>query len=198
VASGFQMAVRTGLSFPVGSISGAQGDSMSHDFATQVPLFLEAGAKVHPMIFLGAYTALSLGGGSSAFSDAQGCGKNGRSCLTSTLRIGLEVQVHFQPAERMNPWIGYGIGFESASASANGGGPEASESFTGFELARFAGGLDFRLSHVFGIGPFVELPFGTYSHAHVQAANGQTADGSITNTALHVWPTIGVRGVFFP
>jgi hypothetical protein len=199
VARGFQMAVRTGLSFPLGDISGEKGDGMSHDFATQIPLLVELGAKVHPMIFLGAYTGLSLGGTSSAFSDAQGCGKGGRSCLASTLRIGFEVQIHFQPAERVNPWIGYGIGFESASASANGGGAvEASESFTGFELARFAGGIDFRLSRIFGIGPFAELPFGTYSHAHVLGADGTTADSPITNTALHVWPTIGVRGVFFP
>jgi hypothetical protein len=110
VARGFQMAVRTGLSFPLGDISGEKGDGMSHDFATQIPLLVELGAKVHPMIFLGAYTGLSLGGTSSAFSDAQGCGKGGRSCLASTLRIGFEVQIHFQPAERVNPWIGYGIG----------------------------------------------------------------------------------------
>ncbi len=203
---GFQMALRTGLSFPLGNISGADNDAMSRDFAAQFPIFVEIGVKLHPMIFLGGYTALSLGGASSTFRDAQGCAganaKDGRSCLTSSLRVGVEVQVHFQPDERIDPWAGYGIGFEAASASASGGGsPSASESFTGFELARLAGGVDFRLTPLFGIGPYIELAFGTYSHAHVEGYLGQatkSGDADIQNSALHVWPTIGVRGVFFP
>jgi hypothetical protein len=199
---GFQMAFRTGVSFPIGSISGADNDAMSRDFGAQVPLFVELGVKLHPMIFLGGYTALSLGAASSDFKTAQGCGQGGRSCLTSALRVGVEVQVHFQPDERIDPWAGYGIGLEAASASASGGGtPEASESFTGIELARLAGGVDFRFTPLFGIGPYAELAFGTYSHAHVEGYAGQaqkTGDSDIANTALHVWPTIGVRGVFFP
>jgi len=196
------MALRTGITFPLGSISGADGDSMSRDFAAQVPIFVELGVKLHPMIFLGGYTSLSLGGASSTFDDAQGCGKGGRSCLSSSLRVGVEVQVHFQPDQRIDPWAGYGIGIESSSVSASGGGsPEASESFTGIELARLAGGVDFRLTPLFGIGPYAELAFGTYSHAHVEGYEGQavkTGDSDISNSALHVWPTIGVRGVFFP
>ena len=199
---GFQLALRTGITFPLGSISGANGDGMSRDFASQVPLFVEAGIKLHPMVFLGGYTSLSLGSTSQSFRTAQLCGQGGRSCLASSVRVGVEAQVHFQPDERIDPWVGYGIGLEVSSASATGGGaPEASESFTGIELARLAGGVDFRLSSLFGIGPFVELAFGTYSHAHVAGYVDQavkTGDSSISDGALHVWPTIGVRGVFFP
>ena len=199
---GFQLALRTGVTFPVGSVSGAAGDSMSRYFAAQVPLFLELGVKIHPMLFLGAYTSLSLGSTSSTFRTAEGCGEGGRSCLASSLRVGVEAQVHFKPDERIDPWVGYGIGLEVSSASASGGGvAEASQSFTGIELARIAGGADFRLSSLFGIGPYAELAFGTYSHAHVDGYLGpavKTGDTDISDGALHVWPTIGVRGVFFP
>jgi hypothetical protein len=197
-----QLALRTGVTVPAGSVSGAAGDSMSRYFAAEVPIFVEIGFKIHPMLFLGAYTSLSLGNASSTFRNAEGCGGAGRSCLASSLRVGVEAQVRFKPSERVDPWVGYGIGLEVSSASASGGGvAEASQSFTGIELARIAGGADVRLSSLFGIGPYAELAFGAYSHAHVDGYVGpaeKTGDTDISDGALHVWTTIGVRGVFFP
>ncbi len=165
---------------------------MSDDFAFQVPLLVEVGIKVHPMLFLGAYGGPSVGPVSSTFSNAQGCA--GHSCLAADWRIGLEMQVHFRPAERLNPWVGYGLGFESASASASGG---LGDTYSGLELARFSGGLDIRLSRYFGVGPYVGLDFGSYSQEHLQQV-GKTVDQSISNTALHEWITLGVRAVLFP
>jgi len=199
-----QVAFRSGVSFPAGSISGAPNDPMSGDFGLQVPIFLEAGIKVHPMIFLGAYTSLSIGGTSSAFADAQGCvSGSSRGCGSTDWRIGLEVQVHFRPAELVNPWLGYGLGFEQVSASASGGGsPATGETFSGLELARIGGGADFRVSRIFGFGPFIEVDFGSYSQEHVQGVTAtgaaSTVDQSISNTGLHEWVTLGVRGVLFP
>jgi hypothetical protein len=195
----FQIALRTGAEIPAGDVSAAQGDSMSNAFSVQIPFLLEIGVKVHPMIFLGAYGGPSIGGTSSVFSGAQSCSSS-RSCIGTDWRVGLEVQVHFRPAERLNPWVGYGIGYEAASVTASGGGmPEGNESFSGLELARIAAGLDFRLSKLFGVGPFAEVDFGSYSHEHVQTVSPPaTSDQSIPNTALHEWISVGVRGVLFP
>jgi hypothetical protein len=175
---------------------------MTRDFGLQFPLLLEIGVRVHPHVFLGAFTGLSFGGVSSQFSTGQGCGQNGRSCLASTLRIGIEVQVHFTPERPLDWWGGYGIGLESSTASATGGSPpEASEGLTGFEVARLAAGFDYKLSRVIAVGPYAELALGTYSHAHVVGYQGsvqQQGDSDISNTALHMWPSIGFRVVLFP
>jgi hypothetical protein len=188
--------VRTGAAVPLGNISGAQDDGMGNDFGVQIPLILEIGIKVHPMVFLGAYGGPSVGPTSSNFSTAQGCGSGSqRGCIAADWRVGLEVQVHFRPAELLNPWVSYGLGFEAASATASGGGsPPGGATYTGLELARLAGGVDFRLSRIFGIGPYVGFDFGSYSAAHPQ---GQPSE-SISNTSLHEWLTLGVRGVLFP
>jgi hypothetical protein len=172
---------------------------MSRDFAVQVPFLAEVGVKVHRMIFFGGYGAFSLGGVSSQFANAQGCtGGSPRSCGSLDLRVGLEMQVHFRPDSLVNPWVGYGLGFESVQASASGGGsPSTGESFSGFEFARLGGGIDLRVNRYFGLGPFAEIDFGTYTQEHVQGAQ-TSVDSSLPNTALHEWFTLGVRGVIFP
>ncbi len=193
----FQLAFRIGAAVPAGSVSSAQGDSMSNAFGVEVPLLLELGIKVHPLIFLGAYGGLQVGSTASYFSSQQACSSQ-RSCLGSDWTVGLEMQVHLRPAERFNPWVGYGIGYEAASAWATGGGlPAVGDSYTGLQLARIAAGLDVRLSRYFGIGPFVGLDFGIYSQEHIQTAT-TTTDQSIPSTALHEWITFGARGVLFP
>lgn len=194
-----QVGFRTGVSFPAGNISGDPNDGMSKDFALQVPFLAEVGVKVHPMILLGAYGAFAIGGAGTTFANNQGCTPGAaRSCSSLNLRVGLQMQVHFLPAARINPWAGYGLGFESAQASANGGGaPGTGESFSGFEFARLAVGADLRVNHYFGIGPFLEVDLGTFTGEHVQGAN-QTVDQALPNTSLHEWFTFGLRGVMFP
>jgi hypothetical protein len=191
--------MRTGVSIPAGAISADPGDGMSHDFSVQVPFFAEVGVKVHRMVFLGGYGAFSVGGVSSTFANAQGCtGSSSRSCGSLDLRAGLELQVHFSPASLINPWLGYGLGFESAQASASGGGaPATGESFTGFEFARLGGGADLRINRYVGLGPFAEMDLGTFSHEHVQGA-ASSVDSGIPNSSVHAWFTLGVRGVIFP
>jgi hypothetical protein len=195
--TGFQLALRTGVQIPVGAVSSQPDVSMSSTFKAQIPFLLEAGIKVSPAFFLGAYTGLGFGGVGQAFHDAERCDAQGRSCSASSFRVGIEIQYAFQPDERMNPWLGLGVGLESGSASATGGGSTQSSSYSGVELARFDGGLDFRLSRLFGVGPFAALSLGEYSHASTQGPGGNF-DGSITGVALHEWITIGVRGVVFP
>ena len=56
------------------------------------------------------------------------------------------------------------------------------------------GGVDFRLSRAFGIGPFVDLSVARFSSGH----DDLVGDFDIPNKATHEWLTLGVRAVIFP
>lgn len=192
--------MRLGVSFPGGSLEGADGYPMSRYFDYQVPVLIEAGFKIHPMILLGGYGSFALG---AVSQNARSLYCDGRSCVATSFRVGAQIQAQFRPGERLNPWASYGLGFESSTASAsdNPNSPGSSATYSGFEFARLALGLDFRVSHLFGLGPFVEVAFGSYGHAHTTGAlfaASVSSDRGITDTALHDWVTFGVRGVLFP
>jgi len=181
--TGFQMAMRTVYSLALGK---AQESLKMSDFASgQVPFFLELGGKPMPYLFLGGYLGFGFGGPAGLFKDA--CGG---SCSAASFRIGIEAQAHFLPGALANPWVGYGIGIESLVV---GRSSDESVGYGGFEFARLGAGVDFRLSKVFGVGPFVELAMGNYSTIAIGSD-----DGDVTNTALHEWLTFGARFVILP
>jgi hypothetical protein len=181
------MALRTGYLMPMVSATGAPGDDMSKSFGGQVPLILDLGFKPSPNVFLGGYLGLGFGG----TGDGVRCDT---SCVAASFRIGLEVQYHFAPAESVNPWIGYGIGIESAAV---GDSNNNSVAVAGVEWGHFMAGLDFRVSKSVGIGPLVDFSVGQYSHEEVKY-NGLDQQGDISNTATHEWLLIGGRLVIFP
>lgn len=187
---GFQLALRTGVSAPAGNAE--QSAKQSDGFAWQVPIIVDVGGKIHPNIFIGGYLGLAIGGCGSAFDNTGG------SCATARFMIGPEILVSIIPKGKVNPWVGYGIGLESAGISASNGGTTASGSYFGYELAHLMGGVDFRVSHVFGVGPFLDFGIGRYTSGSVTVNNVQESSGSITNPAWHEWITIGPRFVFFP
>ena len=64
---GFQMALRTGYSVPMGSATGGNGGEMSNLYSGQVPLFVEIGGKPNAHLFIGGYFGIGFGGASGAF-----------------------------------------------------------------------------------------------------------------------------------
>ena len=119
------------------------------------------------------------------------------TCVAVGVRIGAEIQYHFLPDRAVNPWIGYGIGYEVAAQGISARDQDQTDSLTGFEFARLSSGVDFRMTKTFGIGPFAEFSAGTYTAAEFKL-NGNSARGTIDKTAGHQWLTLGVRFVFFP
>jgi hypothetical protein len=199
---GFQMAVRTGYAVPMGDArgvpAGATGKdlAMSDAFSGQVPIFVEIGGKVIPAIFVGGYFGFGFGGAAGQFDTL--CKQGGIDCASVGVRIGAEVQYHILPAEMANPWIGYGFGYESIALAMSGGGQTYTDSFSGFEFAHLMGGIDFRVSRIFGIGPFVDFSLGQYSKYHVEAPTIGTQEGDVQATKMHQWLAFGARGTFFP
>jgi hypothetical protein len=198
--TGFQLGLRTGLSIPFGEAAGAtnngdlslEREDLSDVVSPQVPIFVEVGGKPIPNLFIGGYLGFGFGGAGSTH-----CAHTGATCVGVGTRVGVELQYHILPEARVNPWIGYGFGYESVSLSATLGSASSSTRYGGLELAHFMSGVDFRLSRVFGLGPFVGLSLGQYSRYSVGANSGST-NTVVENTALHEWFTLGLRTVFFP
>lgn len=193
---GFQMAFRTGYSVPMGSImknaAGAGGElKMSDVTSGQVPIILDIGGKVIPELFIGGYFGLGFGGTAGQVHDS--CKAANESCLGVSAQLGIEAQYHILPAGSANPWLGYGIGFESLALSESHDNATQTTSFGGFQFARLSGGVDFRVNRGFGVGPFIEYSLGQYSSVH---SGGQDID--IQNKSGHQWLTFGVRFVLFP
>lgn len=193
---GFQMDIRTGYAIPGGDF--AEGDvadgstKMSDLVSGQVPLMVDIGAKVVPMLWVGGYFGFGFGGPAGRLDDL--CSADGGSCFALGLRLGAEAQVHFIPAGEVNPWLGYGIGYESLSLSRSGGsGSDSTVTLSGWEYAHFMGGVDFRLSRVVGLGPVVDFSLGQFDEI-----SDEDVSLDIENTAMHTWITVGVRVVFFP
>lgn len=110
---------------------------MSNLFSPQVPLFVEIGGKVIPHLFVGGYFGPAFGGTAGDLHAT--CESSNTTCFAVGARIGAEVQFHFLPAARANPWIGYGIGYESVAVAFTEGNRTGSVSYNGFEFAHFGG-----------------------------------------------------------
>jgi hypothetical protein len=192
---GFQLALRTGYAFRFGRVTAATGGEMSNTFSGQVPVLVEGGGKVTPNLFVGGYASFAFGGTSGAFYRTYCSG--GRSCSSTSFRIGVEAQYHFLPAARLNPWVGYGIGYESTGVTASAGGTDLSLGYSGFELAHLTAGLDVRLSRMFAVGPVADFAVGRYG-SYRQAQNGSASDGTVGSGAAHEWLMLGARVTFLP
>jgi hypothetical protein len=204
-STGFQMAFRTGLSFPVGDVSGAPGDSLGARYAWQVPLVFDIGAKIGPSVFLGAYLGFGFGAEGSdpvvegLCDDDDDNLENDVSCSAVTVRFGFEAQYHFMPGEKMNAWVGYGAGWEAATQTLSDRTQGYSESTTahGFTYASLSGGLDFR-TRVVGAGPYAEVAAGRFTRQTTEVSNVEAGEGDISDPAWHAWISLGLRMVLFP
>ena len=191
---GFQLGLRTGLAVPFGRADGDLSGEMSNAFGPQVPIFVEIGGKVIPHLFVGGYLGLGFGGPAGALKDS--CAN--ATCIGIGARFGAEVQYHILPDGPTNPWVGYGLGYESVGVVASQGSRTGSLSYNGFEFAHFMAGVDFRLSRVFGLGPFASFSIGQYRQFHYEFTGEPTIEGDIPEQAMHEWLTVGLRTVFFP
>jgi hypothetical protein len=192
---GFQMALRPGIAVPLGSAQ--KNVSQSDVFGSQFAVAADLGVKLNENFFVGGYIGLGLGGVGGATADQ--CDAQKASCSAVSARIGAEVHYHIIPQGKINPWVGYGIGFESSGASQTVGISSVSTTRTGFELAHLMGGADFRISKDFGVGPVVDFSIGRYSKANVSGdLKSVGGSGDIPDGAWHEWLTLGARLTIFP
>jgi opacity protein-like surface antigen len=184
---GFELGARLGFGLPLGSTQ--KGSELSDGTSGQIPLWIDAGYRITPNIYVGAYGQL----GHVLLKDA-GCA-NATDCGAQSYRIGANAHYHFMPSQKFDPWAGVGIGYEWLHASGKVRGADVSSTTGGFEFVNLQLGGDYRLSPNAAIGPFASFSVGQFSSNSV-TAGGETRSSDIEKTALHEWLTLGVRGVF--
>lgn len=168
---------------------------MSDTFGVQLPLVGDIGGKVSPNVFLGGYFGLAFGG--SAGATGLACDRQARGCGAFRLNLGVEVQVHIQPDRAVDPWLGYGIGWELAQLSETRNTGNRTTSVSGIDFAHFQFGVDFRINRTIGVGPLMDMSLGEYLSSSVTTGNTNVS-GDIPNKSVHGWFLLGARVVFFP
>jgi hypothetical protein len=202
-ASGFQAAFRTGLLVPFGEASGKSNDSLGRRYAWQIPFAVDLGARFAESFFAGVYFGFGFGSTGSdgelerACDDDDEDGENDIVCSVWTLRAGLEGIYSFSPAAHMNPWVGYGIGYEASIASYSDREQGYSETITssGITWAQLSAGIDFRKG--VGIGPFLEVSIGEFRKTTTEIGD-ERFRLPMNDRALHAWIMIGGRLVTNP
>ncbi len=192
------MAVRTGLSLPFGSFqdradAGPLGGARdARDLVgPQIPLALDIGAKASKWIFIGGY--LSFAAGLAAGELAESCDALKADCRALSFRIGAQIHYAIAPDERLNPWVGYGLGYSSVTV----GDDALDVTYRGFDFGHFMAGLDVRVSRFIGIGPFVDFTIGKYASRTVESAATRIS-GDIAGRSFHSWLTVGPRLTILP
>jgi len=193
---GFQMALRTGAAVPFGKV--LQDLDLSDYSSVQVPFLVDIGGKPIPELFIAGYIGFAVGRPSGSTEDF--CERRDAACAGFGWRVGAEVQYHFIPGGQINPWVGYGFGWEAFALgiTRNDADDEFDEddyfatAVAGYEFAHLMGGADFRLNRIVGLGPFVDVSFGRY----VDVDTSKELDDA--DRATHGWATFGIRVVFVP
>jgi len=180
------MAVRTGAAIPFGKM---YADHELSDYSSvQVPFVVDIGGKPIPELFIGGYIGIAVGGSAEKKVDLGGTRDSGY--LRFGWRAGVEGQYHFIPGGDINPWVGYGFGWEAVGLGTIQGSPWAAV-LAGYEFAHLMGGADFRLTRIVGVGPFVDVSFGRYTDSDRNELDD-------ADHATHGWAIFGVRAVFVP
>lgn len=195
------MAVRTGLSIPMGDATGAASDSLSRRYSVQFPLLADIGWKFTDALFVGGYLGVGFGGMGSDSLASQYCEEQSDSevdCSSFSFQVGAQAIYSLDPAGQWNPWVGYGIGYESTRQSVvhEYGNYAESNTASGITAAKLMLGADYR--GAVGIGPYVEAAIGRFLRTSTELNEDTVHSGSIPSQAFHAWLTLGMRLVVMP
>jgi hypothetical protein len=196
--TGIELSLRSGYGLPLGTIDGdAGGLQLGQVVAGMVPLWAEAGYRITPHLYAGAYFIYGFGtisGDPNSLGGGVGCGTNGISCSANDVQFGASIQYHFLSNGSFDPWIGSSAGYESARFSAQAGGGTAYVSATGFNTVPLEAGVDYRFLSAVRAGPFLALSLGEFFGENAPDSNGNQVNTSPQTTSLHEWLIFGIRG----
>src|SRR5271166_5574610 len=187
--SAVQLGLRTGYALPLGDAAGGGNSSLGNIVTGMIPIWLDAGYRLNPNIYIGADFAYGI---TFINNDKTGCGMPGASCSSNDLMFGIDAHYHFMPDAQFDPWAGVGVGYEILSLSE---GP-ASANFNGFQFLNLQGGADYKVTPQLGVGPFLMFSLGQYSSCSESSGGMSAGSCTIPQQAMHEWLTIGVRGTY--
>jgi hypothetical protein len=192
-SAGFRLGLRLGYAAPSGDVGGdASGTiKMSDYIAGAFPFQADLGGSIGKHLTLGGYVGFGAGMLSNDMDNA--CAAAGLDCSVWTLRVGAQVLWNFIPDQLVDPWIGASTGWEMLYFGADNAGHD---SYSGWEMLGLQAGLDFHVSRIFAIGPYLTYSFGQYGSYDTEVTGIGSSSGSIPDKKMHQWFQIGVRGNF--
>jgi hypothetical protein len=111
-------------------------------------------------------------------------------------RLGAALRWHWLSVERLHPWVSFGVGIEWFR-SRNLGDIDVDANGYDWDLQI---GSDVRMGRAWTLGPYASARVGRYRHLslrpHWRGGSPSQEDVSLSDSAMHEWFTIGVRGTF--
>lgn len=197
----FTVGVRSGYSWGLGDADGSE--SMKDFVGYQIPVQLDLGWRFVPDVALGAYLSYGFAGATGATKDL--CDAANLSCPARALRAGVQL-VKTWPArhgggdgiwrdprtrDQISKWLGLGLGYDAVTLTMeNSVGTSEDMKVSGIEWTA-QGGFDFYSTSASSLGLFASI-----SLARFTTLESSGTSGSISNTKLHEWLTVGLRGEF--
>jgi hypothetical protein len=198
--TGVELGLRSGYAIPMGNAVGGNGpnNNLSSLFNGVVPIWVDAGYRLNPNIYIGAFFQYGFGllNNSSAGVGGAGCNTSGVSCSANDLMFGANAHYHLMPDGTFDPWAGLGVGYEIVNFNLSAGGQSGSAAFNGFQFVNFQVGGDYKAMPNLGIGPFVMFSLGQFSSCSYSGAASSAGNCTIQQQAIHEWLTLGVRGAY--
>jgi hypothetical protein len=207
---GLQFGARVGFATGTGIVY--SGLTVQDGASGAMPLIGDIGWRILPQLYVGLY-----GQYAPVFTktNAVDC-FSGFTCAAQDYRFGLQVDYHWIPRSRFDPYVGIGTGYEILHTHLSGpavvptpgglapGNVDVSVIDRGWEFVSFLVGFDGRIDPAVGVGLFASFSLAEYN-VHTGTAN-VTLDGTTVgsnplpdvNHGMHEIYMGGVRGTFNP
>jgi outer membrane protein W len=195
-ATGIELGLRTGYAFPFGSFfsitRGAAAPSLADKVDGIVPIWLDAGYRFTPNLYVGADFQYGVG---VVNSGPTNCRIEGVSCAANNIMVGVGAHYHARPDKKIDPWVGIGAGYETFSFTTSFLGQTGYLQGGGFQLFDLQLGADYKATPSLGLGPFAMVGLGQFSSCSA-SGTGVPATCAVQQPTLHEWLTLGVRAAF--
>lgn len=192
-ASGWRAGARIGYTRPLGSFQSWRDSEIFQAIRAGVPVTLDFGYRPVPEFYLGVYSTFAPGTGGDRYTDI--CEKPG--CYAMSYRFGVNLEGHFRPASRVDPWVGFGLGGDVSSLGIRDSRGTVTSTVRGFDFTILSLGFDVRATPLISFGPYVQYAFGVYTHWRVSAPRF-TSDHALSDPTIHGWLSAGLRCTLWP
>jgi hypothetical protein len=185
--TGVELGMRTGDELPFGSSTGLANDALGNTTTSFIPIWVDVGYRFEEHFAVGGYFRHGSGHSYQWGTGWSDCQFAASPCNATDTLIGVQVHYHFFPDRLIDPWAGFGAGYEFLDYNTEGGGSH-DFSLEGYDFFNLQAGVDFKPIPSLGLGPFVALTVGQFSPGATT-----TFSPNVTKTALHEWLALGIR-----
>jgi hypothetical protein len=190
----FEAAARFGVAFQ----TYVAGDFVPELNVTAFPIWLDAGVRIGPLVFVGAYFSFAPASATPGVL-ASRAGQCDVNCYARVYRFGVEVQLHpvgvsLGGGVTLDPWVGIGTGYEVQQQryTYDCDGPCPVPTYFGALQGPEYFNAQMGLALVFGrmsLGPYFAASYGTYL---------TDAGRAIFGGEPHWWLNVGLRFTVTP